>query len=422
MPFDPWDRERFLELWRRLFPVSYTRPIEEELGGEGLDSIAAFAAIFARVDVALNYTTQRYYLKPHSLQTGDPAAGPASAIGQVEFSRVAPVNQPMDIVAGTRLQAVYLDTRGTQRLGPTYQLIGDIALASGDLGPFLADVQASQVGFAQNADPESIQIFQALGSSEIASSTVVATDLTEVANAGTRDRLSEAHIGRFLVFDTGPNTLTLCRIVAVNAALQTAEVDRPLVAGVGDARIPEWADLGLSVVQPAALAGGRDGWLDAVGRDRNVFRIAGEGDEPYRIRICELPDTVSPNAINRIAHRILDPLGIRFALKETRDPQTWPGFVWDVDPFDIGTPFEGYVGGCEEVTAFVVCVSADNGLGDFGMTYDIGPVPVASAWDVSAAWDGASTEYLAGLGSLYDAISAAKAAGVCFRLVLDPAL
>jgi hypothetical protein len=420
MAFAPWDRDRFLELWRQLFPPEYTAPIEAELDGEGLDTIAAFAALFARVDGAVNYTTQRYYLKPHSLQTGDPAAGGAKAVGSVDLTRTAPVDQAMTLVAGTLLLATYRDTFGVTQDGPAYVLAEDAVFAAGVLGPVTVTVEASRTGFAKNLEAGSITLFQAFGTAEIQSATVTAP-LTTVANLGTRDKLDAGMVGRFLLFDTGPNAGTLARIDGVNQPGQTAELDRPVLAGVGDARVMELVDLGLSVAQPTSLAGGTDPWLDAIGADRRVFRVAGELDDPYRDRVCELPDTISPAAINRIARRILDPLGIRFVVKETRDPALWPGFVWDVDPFDVLGDFQGYVGGCEIVTAFVICVSGDNGLGDFGLTYDVASTPVLTAWDM-AAWDGESTGWSAGLKALWDAVNAARAAGVCFTIALDPAL
>lgn len=421
MAFAPWDRDRFLDLWRQLFPLEYTQPIEDELAGEGLDTIAAFAAIFGRVDSALNYSTQRFYLKPHSLQTGDPAAGGAFAVGSLDISRVAPVDQAVTLVENTVLRATYTDTFGVTQEGPAYLLSADAVFAAGDLGPVTVTVQASRTGFAKNLPAESITIFQSLGTSEIELATVT-TPLDRVANLGTRDRFDAGMIGRFVFFDTGPNAGGLARIVSVNASAQTVDLDRTFLAGAGTARVMEFADLGLSVVQPAALTSGTDPWLDAIGADRSMGRVAGELDDPYRDRLCELPDTISPGAINRIARRILDPLGISFVVKETRDPALWPAFIWDVDPYDVLDGFHGWVGGCEITTAFIVCVSGDNGFGDFGLTYDVASSPILTAYDVTAAYDGESTGWVAGLASLYDAVNAARAAGVCFTIALDPAL
>jgi hypothetical protein len=415
---EPWDKDDFLDMWRGLFPPEYTQPIEQQLDGEGLDPVAAFGAIFARVETATNYTTQRYYLKPHSLQTGEPAAGAAKAVGEVDISRVAPVDQALTLVAGTVLQATYRDTVGTTREGPTYVLLEDAVFAAGDLGPVTIEVEASRVGYAYNLEAGSITLFQALGESEIEDATISGTTLT---NGGNRDRLSESMLGRFVFFDTGPNAGGIARIVGVSASLQTAILDRALSAGTGDARVLEFADLGLTVEQPAELSGGRDGWLDAIGIDRRVYRRTGEDDEAYRLRVCELPDSISPAAVLRAARRILDPLGIRFALKETRDPDSWPGFVLDIDPFDVLNEFGGWVGGCEILTAFVLCVSADNALDAFGLVYDEAPSPGQAAWD-KEAFDGYSVGYVSALASLYDAIEAIRAAGVCWTLALDPAL
>lgn len=421
MPLDPWTKDDFLDLFRDLFPREFVRPLEEDLDGEGLDIYSAFAAIFARVDAALNYTTQRYYLKPHTLQTGEPAAGGAKATGTLNIARTAPVNQLLELVAGTQFVATYRDSRGATRFGATYDLRSDLAFAAGDLGPLAAVADASRIGFEPNVDPESIELFQSLGTSEIEDATVTAP-LTEVANAGTRDRLDAGMVGRFILFDAGPNATTIARIESVDATLQTAVVDRALLAGVGDARVVEFADLGLTVTQPAAFTGGTDAWLDAIGVDRKTFRVLGESDDAYRERLCDLPDVVSPNAIIRIANRILNPLGIRFVLKETRDTSTWPGFIYDVDPYDVFGPFQGYVGGCDLATSFVICVSGIGVAGDFGLTYDDGHTEALEAYDVDGAYDGASLGYNAAIGALFDAVNAARAAGVCFDIVLDLAL
>lgn len=424
MPTPAWDPDDFLDLWRRLYPRSYTRPIEDENEGEGLDAIAAFAAIWARVDRAIDYTIQRYYLKPHTLQTGDPAAGLGLAAGTLTLVRTAPVDFEIVLIAGTLLQAFFTDTFGVDREGAVYRVTTELTMPAGSVGPFALEVAAVSGGFSGNVREGSIRAFVAQTTAEIEDASAPVA-VPEVTNGGTRDTFLENHVGRYWVFDTTTPIVidfeTPRRIVSVAGQVATLDSSYGSAVGPADGRVLAFNDMGITVVQPDELAGGRDAWLDALGEERRVFRRLGETDAAYRDRICELPDTISPGAIRRIARRILDPLGIRFVIKETRDPSTWPGFIYDESPYDVGTPFEGYVGGCEITTAFVICVGL-SGAGEFGAPYDATLVlPNPNAWDVMA-FDGFAIEYAAALGALYAQVNAARAAGVCFDIVLDLAL
>lgn len=419
MPFPAWTAAEFLALWRRLFPAEYTTPLETEADGEGADVVAAFAALYARLDRAEHDTFERYYLLPHTLQTGPEASGAVHADGVVRILRAPPVDQAIELVAGTVLRAVYLDTRGAERLGPRYELMEPVVFAAGDLGPIAVPVRAQRPGVAGDVVAGSIRLFDELGTSEIEDATSAGGDVVE--NLGTRDRFTAGMLGRFLLFDSGPNAGALLRIVSVDESAQSVVVAGTVLAGAGDARVMEFGDVGLSVEQLADVDGGADAWLDAIGADRRVHRRLGEGDDAYRERIAELPDVVSPDAIERIARRILEPAGIRWALYETRDPSTWPGFILDVDPLDVLDEWHGYVGGCEITTAFAIAVSADDGAGWFGLVFDDGPELVSAALD-EMPLDGVSIGYLSVLARFHDAVTAAKAGGVCWSLVRDPAL
>lgn len=423
MPTPAWTQAQFLDLWRRLFPREYTRPIEEDNEGEGLDAIAAFAAIMAQVDRAIDFTIQRYYLKPHTLQTGDPAAGLGVAAGTLTLTRSAPVNFEIVLEVGTLLQARFVDTFGVTRDGALYQVVTPLTMPSGSLGPFSLEVAALSGGFAGNVVEGSIQAFVAQTVAAIDDATI-GGGLDTVTNAGARDVFLDNHVGRYFVFDTTTpiniDRETPRRIISIGGQTVTVATAYAAVGVPASGRVLAFESLGINVVQPTDLTGGRDGWLDALGDERRIGRRLGESDTAYRDRICTLPDTISPGAINRIARRILDPLGVRFLLKETRDPATWPGFIYDISPFDIGTPFDGYVGGCELTTSFVICVGLSS-AGDFGAPYDATLVPNPNAWDVMA-FDGFAIEYAAALGALFDQVNAARAAGVCFDIVLDLAL
>ncbi len=68
----------------------------------------------------------------------------------------------------------------------------------------------------------------------------------------------------------------------------------------------------------------------------------------------------------------------------------------------------------------MICVALSS-AGEFGAPYDATLVLNPNAWDVMA-YDGFAIEYAATLGALFDQVNAARAAGVCFDIVLDLAL
>lgn len=305
------------------------------------------------------------------------------------------------------------------------------SIGSGALGPLSVPIEAVRPGYQGNVPPERITAFAPRGTADVRATTE-ANNL--VRDDGAPDRFSPAQIGQYLRFTSGPNAGTFPRrIISVTPGSPTsfALVDGPdLIASatVQDVEVVEFEDIGLTVSQPEATTGGRHGWLDAIGRDRNQGRAANEDDETYRARLVALEDTISPNAILRAAARVLTPLGIGFELLETRDPNGLPGFVLDMptssplaflSALDYGTVQNG--GGvllsemCGAVRFFVLLVGIGN-QGEFGAPYD-SPFP-NNAWDVLAL-DGYPVQYRAALVALYDSIERAREAGVCWELVQD---
>lgn len=85
-------------------------------------------------------------------------------------------------------------------------------------------------------------------------------------------------------------------------------VDEAPLAGTGGAswRVLSWAgDWGLEVANAEQPAGGRHGWLDALGEERAIYRAGGEDDETYRPRVGVIADVVTPNAIRRTLSRVM---------------------------------------------------------------------------------------------------------------------
>jgi hypothetical protein len=102
-----------------------------------------------------------------------------------------------------------------------------------------------------------------------------------------------------------------------------------------DWRMFSWAtDWGLTVTNQASPAGGRLGFLDELGRERNVRRGPAESDAQYRDRVSKPADVVSPNALIRAANRVLAPAGLTGCFREAGQ-EGIPGFYFDHDQFDM---------------------------------------------------------------------------------------
>lgn len=420
-----WTDADYLDLWRRLFPRAYTRPMEEESGGEGLDTVAAYSAIFARVDEAIRETTQRYYLKPHTLQQSAPASGPASAVATLDLERSGDASFDIELVQGTTVVVVYRDTRGEYREGLQFVVSEATTLPAGTPSVSLP-VRCTQVGYLGNVGPGSISAFVLRGSAVVTDATATGSD-TLVTNAGSGDRFHAGQVGQFLAFRSGPNLGTVRRIVDVLGQVATLE-GAALAAGAGTAEVLEFEDLGLTVTQGSAASGGLDAWLESIGRDRLVYRQLGESDASFRSRICELPDVVSPLAIMRILHGILTPAGIPWVLKETRDPAGMFGMVLDVSPLDAGG--HAFPGGrfAPLTRFFLVCVGLGN-AGESGFALDAAaPGYIDNALDavtpatLTNFFDGRPWTYLGTIGAAWAAVNAARAGGVGFAIALDTTL
>ena len=97
-------------------------------------------------------------------------------------------------------------------------------------------------------------------------------------------------------------------------------------------KIVSWVtDFGLTVTHALSPVGGRIGFLDALGEERNIPRAPGEHDDSYRKRVSQVADVVSPNALRRAANRILSPFGLQGCLREV-GLSLFPGFFYDSAP------------------------------------------------------------------------------------------
>jgi hypothetical protein len=99
-------------------------------------------------------------------------------------------------------------------------------------------------------------------------------------------------------------------------------------------RVLDWVlDWQLTVSNTTQPTGGTSAVLDALGDERDVPRAPGEDDNKYRIRVAQLPDTVSPNALRRTANRVLAPFGLTGCLREA-GLALLPGAYFDNDSYD----------------------------------------------------------------------------------------
>lgn len=442
MPVTTLSQNDLIELWRRVNPPSYTVPIEDEQNGQGFDVPSAQAAIFAAADAESDALFQEQYLKPYPTQTNSPAAGGAKATATIQVLRTTSTVGDLVLSAGTRLLVQQQGSLGQTIELMDFLLTQDETLPEGDRGPFSLLVQAEFESDRGNVAAGSIVGFRSLGRAQL-DATVDATDAV-VRNASApgalTDRFTLGMVGRYVTIVGAPSgTLQPRKIVAVDVVNQRAILS-PGAFAVGDVgstvsvEVVELEDLGLEVTQASAAAGGRVAFLDAIGDDRRVGRVAGEDDTAYRTRVCEVVDTVSPGAIERTTQRILSHCGVNWQLQETRDVQRLKGFVWDIDPYDFGSiapvprdPLGSLYGEgavwMSLATAwrfFIVRVGFGND-GEFGGAYDATNPTNPNAWD-SMFWDGQPVGYLSCIGQLWQALNAIRMGGIAFRIVRDPTL
>lgn len=120
--------------------------------------------------------------------------------------------------------------------------------------------------------------------------------------------------------------------IAANGDVYPGEIDT-ISINIQD---PPFTDESIVVSQPVDATGGYDAWLDGHGDDRGIKRTEGESDDPYRLRIRTLPDTVSPGAVFRLAESQLGILGIEYEIVETWS--TSYQTCWDCPSPNIDTP------------------------------------------------------------------------------------
>jgi hypothetical protein len=422
MPVPRLTKENYVELYRRVLPASYIEPLEAEDDGVGMDVPYAFAAMMELADCASNKGTQSYFLRPHSDQTDEPAAGQRKAIGSFLVTRVGYAAEPITIPASTVIEAFRLDSYGDEELLGRYVTLAAATIAAGSGTTLLLPVEAEFPGYFGNLFADSAYLrFAPLGNSRIPCTVIITGFDAQFHRVASTiddpfvDRFVATDLGRYarivpdngVVFETQP--LYLVKIDTLDVAQQrmtptigTSSGDEGKLCTV---ELLELGDVGLALSQPTAITGGNGGMLDARGVDLGTSRLTGEGDESFESRLEALDDVVSPPAVMRAIDRVLGPSGIAWRLMETGDPKGLGGRVWDLHPWDFGNLGSVVSGAAVYDVQGAVWLSANQTRRFFviAVSSAIGLEPLLAS-------------------RLWNEVNAIREAGVGFRLVIDSTL
>ena len=431
MSFQPIDESGLLDVFRKEVAKEYVVGLETENDGFGFDIVYVFAAQQARVAEAFALSSQAYYLRPHSTQVRPESQGELHAVLTAPLRRTGNVDFPALLAGGLECQLLVRDGLGHLISQERYRLASDVDFVAGDAGPIVASFEDTRAGYQGNfpwPGTEGREFeFVLRGRSSVVGATIgAANDITDVP--GVADRFSAVMIGQFVRIVTGPNAGAFPRrITAIAPATNSGQsttifVDGPtLVAGIGDVEVEEFADVGFVVGAPSPATKGRHGWLDAIGNERNIIRQPFEADEPYRQRIVELPDVVSPAAILRLLNRVLGAAGIPFDLREAGEAYTVNGFRWV--PANTGSGWLSTTVVNDNLALerrrFYVIVGL-TGEGELGTPYD--SPELNNAFDYDALFDGFPVGWVAALNALLNQLNQVRGGGIAPIIVIDPTL
>jgi hypothetical protein len=222
-------------------------------------------------------------------------------------------------------------------------------------------------------------------------------------------------------------------VVDISPDMTSEAPDVPAGSNGASWVVLSWSTLGLSVTNAASPTGGVAPMLDELGEERAIYRAPGEVDDSYRKRIAKVADTVSPNAIRRIANRIFATYGASACLRETGKPEL-RGFFFDGDPsnndpaiafaydFDFTTrPQDRYklIMDYTEMRAFFVLGVPKLPLPEFGFAYDEGLINAYDSTPWLSFYDGFPITTAILYRTAWQAIEKARAYGVGFDLMID---
>jgi len=420
-----------LDVLRKSSDQSYIEPLETEDNGAGFDVFQSIAAQFARASEAIEVDCQGFYLWPHSDQTYPPASSGVQATGNLTFTRDAPAESAITIPEGETLLVMLLGLDGNQLVEAELEVTADTVFASGVSGPLTVPVRASRIGFHGNLQ-DSIGRFLVLRQKTTKTLTGCQTAANKVIDTGLGDTFDNGDIGCWLRFTTGPEVGRGSRfIIAFDESTDTIVVDGAALVGsppTSDCEVVDLERLGFHAVIDGALSGGRSATLDMFGKDRTVRRNVDETDASYLERVLRLPDVVSPDAIQRAAGRIFNPIPVRFRILESRNPNDfvgayWSGFAYD-DPaiwsWVLGRDHFFWQGDGFEYRGFYLVVER-GWYGDFGFPFDqTPPLPgqhPSNAWDWGF-YDGYPLGFANDLAAAVREVESAREYGVPWLVVL----
>ena len=413
--------DELIEVWRQAMDPGYTRPLETEAEGRGLDIIAGLAATFVRASEAVQLTTQSFYLKEHSTQLDPPASGGVKATGKVELRAETPTDGVILIDASASIsptiRAVSTNPDGDEIGGPVFNIVGPLPInefPAFSEGPFELDVEADREGFIGNlkagtrAQIEERLSFTATMQSLTASAGEIEIELVPEGNtfgsnvAGQYVRvLDGVNAGR-------PAALVFERESALIVRAQPSVVFDNQTGGTVE--VINLSDLGISAEFVNGTSGGRNAELDLIGRERNVPRALNETDPQYRDRLSSLRDTVSPNAIRRLLDLILDAAEVEFRFLELGQPDIGGAWFPSDTPPQIGGFFDDPFG-YRKNQFFVPVASTTTGI-------VIGFLVVVNGDDLPPLPE----ERNALLSRLVESVLEKKGAGVPWAIAFEPPL
>jgi hypothetical protein len=338
---------------------------------------------------------------------------------------------------------------GYEALQAFAQLFSRASLAVKRLGDGVFIVTASGGALATG----NVQLYRLAPNQEGISVTVKAGTIVSASKSGVTFQTTADQV--FILSDLGPFTVPV-QATAVgyeyNVTGEVTTADGTLLSGEIDTVVtlvedPDFGDSSILVKQAVSTSGGADAFLDQQGLDRGIARGVMEGDDPYRLRVRSLPDTISPDAVDRLLQLILAPYGAVYQFTETWEleyqtcwdapPDPIPGSTFDPTLFVYDDPrsaspfrnrwldLNDYRGG------FIIAVPDIGPVTDYGMAYDdtagsamdltyAHGARALGAYDVPAslgfgylqgAWDGFDTTKAAVYKSIFDTLQQIKAAG-----------
>jgi hypothetical protein len=216
---------------------------------------------------------------------------------------------------------------------------------------------------------------------------------------------------------------------------------------------PLYADPTIMVRQIDPTVGGRAPMLDLLARGNNLRRNSGESDESLSYRTRNLPDNLTPGAMERMLRTLLGSTGARWEYVEPFEldfqtsydaPEGSSVFTYD-DPRPRYFPaINWYADDREQWATFYAVVGKIQPMADFGGSYDEtivtldelrspitggkravpafdapDPGTYGEGLDLGMAYDARDTEQDALLNSVYDQMQSLRAAGIVAGLLKE---